>query len=117
MPPMRALHPLGSGRVVRGREDEHLLDLAHHLAGQRMQVVQPLDLVAEHLDPDREFLVHREDLDGVAAHPERAAGEGQVVAGVLDARPDGAGVVSRSISWPRCRRTERSTYSCGVPRP
>ena len=42
-----------------------------------------VDLVAEELDPDRELLVHRDDLDRVAAHPERAAGEGEVVAGVL----------------------------------
>ena len=68
---------------MRRREDEHLVDLAHHLAGQRVQVVEPLDLVPEHLDPDGELLVHREDLDGVAPHPERATSEGQVVAGVL----------------------------------
>ena len=42
-----------------------------------------LDLVAEHLDADRVFLVDRDDLDGVAAHPELAAGEVDVVALVL----------------------------------
>ena len=79
----RPLHPLRAGDVVGGREDEQLVDLADHLAGERVQVVQPLDLVAEHLDPDGQLLVDREDLDGVAADPERAAGEGEVVAGVL----------------------------------
>jgi hypothetical protein len=43
----------------------------------------PLDLVAEHLDAHGELLVHREDLDRVAPDPERAAGEGEVVAAVL----------------------------------
>ena len=77
------LHAVGAGDVVGRGEDEELLDLADHLAGERVQVVEPLDLVAEHLDPDRELLVDREDLDRVAADPERAAGEGEVVAGVL----------------------------------
>ncbi len=80
----RALHALGAGDVVRGREDVQLDVLGDDLAGERVQRHQALDLVAEHLDPDRELLVHREDLDGVAADPERAAGERQVVAGVLD---------------------------------
>ena len=80
----RALHPLRPSGVVRGREDEQLVHLAHDVTGQRVQVVQLLHLVAEHLHPDREFLVRRDDLEGVTAHPERAAVEGHVVAGVLD---------------------------------
>ena len=80
----RTLHPLRAGDVVRGREDEQRLVLADDLAGDRVQRHQPFDLVAEHLDPDGELLVDREDLDRVAADPERAAGERQVVAGVLD---------------------------------
>ena len=76
-------HPLWARHVVRGREDPQRVDLAHHVAGQRVQVVQRLDLVAEELDAHREFLVGRDDLDGVAAHPERAPGERHVVAGVL----------------------------------
>ena len=84
MPRDRALHPLRAGDVVGGREDVELLVLGDDLAGDRVQRHQPLDLVAEELDPDRELLVDREDLEGVAADPERAAGEGHVVAGVLD---------------------------------
>ncbi len=80
----RALHPLRTGHVVRGREDVHGVVLADDLAGERVQRVQRLDLVAEHLDPDGQLLVDREDLDGVAPDPEGAAAEGQVVAGVLD---------------------------------
>ncbi len=78
------LHPLRSRDVVRRREDVQRLVLGDHLAGQRVQRHQPVDRVAEHLDAHRELLVHREDLDGVAADPERAPGERQVVAGVLD---------------------------------
>ncbi len=80
----RLLHALGAGDVVAGGEDVELAVLADDLAGQRVQGGQGLDLVAEHLDADREFLVDREDLDGVAAYPEGAAGEGHVVARVLD---------------------------------
>ena len=80
----RPLHPLRPGDVVGGREDVELLVLGEDLAGERVQGHQPLDLVAEHLDPDGVLLVHREDLDRVAADPEGAAGEGEVVAGVLD---------------------------------
>ncbi len=77
-------HSFRAGHVVGGREDPQRVDLADHVAGQRVQVVQRLDLVAEELDAHRQLFVGRDDLDGVAADPERAAGEGQVVAGVLD---------------------------------
>ena len=40
-------HPLGTGHVVGGREDPQRVDLADHLAGQLVQVIQRLDLVAE----------------------------------------------------------------------
>ena len=80
----RPLHALRAGDVVAGREDVELVVLGQHLPRDRVEGHQPLDLVAEELDPDRHLLVDREDLEGVAAHPEGAAGEGQVVAGVLD---------------------------------
>jgi hypothetical protein len=47
--------------------------------------VMRVDLVAEQLDPDRGLVfVRREDVDDVAAGPERAAVEVLVVALVLD---------------------------------
>ncbi len=79
----RPLHPLRPGDVVGRGEDEDLLVLLDHLARERVQRHDPLYFVAEHLDPDGQLLVDREDLHGVASHPERAAGEGEVVAGVL----------------------------------
>src|ERR1700753_1966394 len=80
----RAFHALWSRDIVGRREDEHRLLVADDLTGEWMQDGHPLDLVAEHLDPDRELLVDREDLDRVASDPERAPGERKVVAGVLD---------------------------------
>ena len=82
--PDRPLHPLRTGRVVGGREDQQLVDLADHVTGQRVQVVELLHLVTEQLDPDRQLLVRRDDLQRVAADPEGAPVEGHVVAGVLD---------------------------------
>ena len=79
----RLSHPLGAGHIVGGGEDPQRIDLADHIAGQRVQVVQRLDFVAEELDANRQLFVRRDDLHGVAAHPERAAGERHVVAGVL----------------------------------
>ena len=80
----RPFHPVRPGHVVGGREDPQLIHLADHLTGQRVQVVQLLHLVAEELDAHRKFLVRRDDLHRVPAHPETTTGERQVVAGVLD---------------------------------
>src|SRR3546814_14674447 len=55
----RTLDGVGAGRVVRRREDRDGLHPLQHVAGQRMQHVERLDLVAEHLDADRELLVNR----------------------------------------------------------
>src|SRR5690625_2062221 len=80
----RLRHPLRSGDIVGGREDPQRIDLLDDLTGERMQVVELLDLVAEELDADRQLLVRGDDLHGVAAHPEGAAGERHIVAVVLD---------------------------------
>ncbi len=80
-----ALHALWSGHVVRGREDVELGVLGDDLTGHRVQGHEPLDLVTEELDADGVLLVDGEHLQRVTAHPERAAAEGEVVPGVLDA--------------------------------
>ena len=82
-PAQRPLHPFRAGHVVARGEDVELRVLGQHLAGHRVQGHEPVDLVAEHLDPNRMLLVHGEDLHGVTPDPERAALEGHVVAGVL----------------------------------
>ncbi len=79
----RALHGVRSDRVVRRREQAHGIHGLDHIARERVQRVEGLDLVAEHLDADRELFVDRDDLDRVAAHPELAAREVVVVALVL----------------------------------
>ncbi len=79
----RTLHGLGSCHVVRGREDRHRIHLLDDIAGERMQQVERLDLVAEQLDADGVLLVHRDDLDRVTTDAEVAAGEVDVVAVVL----------------------------------
>ena len=44
-----------------------------HLAGQRVEVLQVLDLVAEQHDPERGLGVSGEDLERLAADPEGPA--------------------------------------------
>ena len=55
-----------------------------HVAGERVDRRQPLDLVAEQLDPVADLLVGRPELDDVPPHPELAPLERDVVAVVLD---------------------------------
>ncbi len=81
--PDRALHALGAGDIVGRREEVELVVLGDDLARDGVQRHQPLDLVSEELDPDLVLLIDREDLQGVAADPEGAAGEAHVVARVL----------------------------------
>ena len=59
----RAVHALGTRHVVAGREHVHLVFLADHVPGDRVQRVDRFDLVAEELDAHRVLLVHRDDLD------------------------------------------------------
>ena len=93
---------------MRGGEDAQRVDLADDVAGQRVQVVQGFHLVAEELDSDREFLVGRNDLDGVTANPERTPGERHVVAGVLDIDEQPQQCVAGNLVWPTVSSTERS---------
>ncbi len=74
---------LGQDEVL-GRVDIHLLVRLEHAAGQRVDRRQPLDLIAEELDPVAELFIGRPELDHVAAHPELAPLERHVVAFVLD---------------------------------
>ena len=69
--------------VVGRRVDDAVLHLVAHLAGQDVEGDDPLDGVAEELDPQRDLLVGGVYLDGVAARPEGAAHQVHVVAVVL----------------------------------
>jgi len=69
---------------VGGRVDGHLRPLGEELAGERIELGDPLDLVAEELDPDDPLLGCRLDLERVAADPEPGPPEGGVVPLVLE---------------------------------
>ena len=71
--------------VVRRRPDRDVLEVVgDQLAGERVEVLQALDLVAEQRRAEGRLLVGGEDLERLAAHAERAAAERRVVARVLD---------------------------------
>ena len=78
---------LPRGHVVALGVDGHARHLAAHLAGQRIEQADGVDLVVEQLHPDRLILgVGREDIDDVATHPIGTALEVHVIAGVLQFR-------------------------------
>jgi pimeloyl-CoA synthetase len=69
----RVLDALARGHEVRGREDHRGALVLDDLTGERVDYHDPLDLIAPHLDTHDLVLVHRRDLDDIAAHAERAA--------------------------------------------
>src|SRR5690625_648897 len=79
----RTFHPLGTRNVVRGREHENLALLTNGVASQGVQRLNAIDLVAEKLNADSQFLVHGDDLDRVPADAERPPGKGHVVPVIL----------------------------------
>ena len=79
----RPLQRLVSGHVMRGGPDRDVVDRVEDLAGQRVEVLDPLDLVAEEGDAVGRLGVGGHDLQHLAAHPEGAAAEDRVVALVL----------------------------------
>ncbi len=77
--------------IVAGGIDADLFQLLHLLAGQRIEFLNALDLVAEHIDAPRAvFIVRREDFDDIAAPAESAALEGLIIALVLQGHQIGA---------------------------
>src|SRR3954471_17242210 len=71
--------------VVRRGPDRDVLEVVgDELPGERVEVLQALDLVAEERRAERGLRIGREDLERLAAHAERPAAERRVVARVLD---------------------------------
>jgi hypothetical protein len=64
--------------------DRDLVVLREHLAGQRIEVRDRLDVVAEERDAVCRLSVRRLHLDNIALHAKAAAPEQRVVADVLD---------------------------------
>ena len=79
----RRLELVGRRHVVGRRVDVHVLALGEQLTGERVDLGDPLDLVAEELDADDPLLRGRPELERVATHPEARASEVGVVALVL----------------------------------
>ena len=67
-----------------GRVDRDVVELSRDLAREGVELDDAVDLVAEELDAEGLLLVGGEDLDRVAADPELAPDEVDVVALVLD---------------------------------
>ena len=72
------------GHVLRRREERQVVEPPVHLAGERIEVGDLLDLVPEERDPVGRLERRGLHLDHVAADAEPAAGEERVVALVLD---------------------------------
>ena len=70
--------------VVRGRVDVGLLALGQQLAGERIELGDALDDVAEELDPDERLLRRRLELERVATDAEAGPAHRLVVALVLE---------------------------------
>ena len=94
------------------------------LAGERVDHLDALDLVAEQLDAHGVLVVGRVDLDGVAPHPELAPHEVHVVALVLhvDELAQDAALVdllARPARGACCRGTPRASRGrrCTTPTP
>ena len=77
------LELVGRRHEVGRRVDVRLLAFGQELAGERVELRDPLDLVAEELDADERLLRRGLELERVAAHPEAGTGQGLVVALVL----------------------------------
>ena len=71
------------GHEVLGRVDIDTLAIGQQLAGERVELDDALDIVAEELDADRDVFVGRHYLQRVAADTEARAGQVVVVALVL----------------------------------
>src|SRR5690606_36732198 len=100
----------GLRHVVARRMDRYPIELPQRRAPQRVDRHEPLDRIAEDLDPYRPvLLVGEQDVDRVTPNAEVAAGEIDRVAprsGSID--------VSRSIVSPKSStRTARSSSSAG----
>ena len=76
-----------------------------------------LDLVAEELDADRPLLVRGEHLDRVAPHAELVAGEGEVVALVLQLDEPAQDRALVALLADVERSAAACAYISGEPRP
>ena len=105
------------GDVLRRREHRDVVELREHLAGERVEVRDLFDLVAEERDAVGGFGVRRLDLDDVALHAEPPSPENRVVAGVLDVDQLAQDEVAVGLLAGGRGSTIFFSYSSGEPRP
>ena len=78
-------HLLLRHHIVGSREDGHMAEDRPDLSGQGIDLRDPVDLIAEKLDPvGRAAGIGRIDLDGITPHPEASPLEIHIIAVVLD---------------------------------
>ena len=111
----RALDRGPVGGVVGGRPDADVLELVVDLAGERVEVLERLDLVAEEDRPVGGLGVGGEDLERLALDPERAAAQHLVVAAVLHVHELAQRPRRGRPSRPWCSVSSRSSYFSGEP--
>ena len=79
----RPLDDVLGGHVVRGRPDRDVVELVEDLAGQRIEVLDTLDLLSEQLNAVSALGVCGMYLEHLPTYPKGPAREVLVVAGVL----------------------------------
>jgi len=81
---LRAEHLLRCRHIMGRRKDRDVVSFCHRLAGEHVELREPVDLVAEHLDAHRRIVRRRrEDVDRIPMYAERVAGEIHVVPQIL----------------------------------
>ncbi len=81
--PQRSLELLAFGDEMLGGVDRDGFRPGEDLTGDPVKLHDSLDLVAEEADPQAEFVVGGDDLQGVPAHAKRPRMEVHVIAFVL----------------------------------
>ncbi len=80
----RVLQTIGVCQILFGRVDGHLLRFVEDLSGQRAELHDAFDLIAEERNPIASFvLIRGDDFERIAAHAERARAQFHVVALIL----------------------------------
>ena len=79
----RTFHSFLAGNIVRCREKVDMINFLDHIPRHGMEYCQGINFIAEHFNPDCQFLVHRNDLNCVSTHPKGSAGKADIVPRVL----------------------------------
>ena len=77
-----------------------MIDFFNDIARYRMEYSKRINLIAKHFNPDCQFFIDGNDLDGIPAHSEGPARESKVVSRILhgNERPQEVIAVNRHSS-------------------